>query len=73
MGIALSFLMSLLSLTWSIITSLKLQIIVVPMILLDALNVESIYADKIIAVAGIIWLIVITKPIIDFIKTIITR
>lgn len=68
MEFTISLLMSMLSLLWAVITSLKLQIVVIPMILLEAMNVDAVYAEKIIMIAWIIWLIVVIKPVIDFFK-----
>lgn len=73
MNIAITFFLSMLSLIWSIITSLKLQIVVVSLILLEAMEVDPVYADKIMLVVGVIWIIIIVKPLVEFVRTFIGK
>jgi len=69
----MSLFMNMLGLLWSFITACKLQIIIVPALLCEAFNVAPIYADKIILISGIIWIVVLVRPLIEFIKGLIRK
>ena len=63
----------LFSIAWSFLRLTKLHFVVLAQLLLTALDVTPLYYEKIMIIIGIVWMVIIIRPLCIGIRNLIIR